>query len=86
MADLPVGRPRTLRLSAEPNVLRVADTGPGIDPDAIDRLFNPFFTTRSTGTGLGLAIVHRLVDAHGGSIAVENLPAGGAAFSLTFPD
>ena len=100
MADLPAGRPRRLTLSALPGVpgvpgvpavLRVADSGPGIEPEAADRLFNPFFTTRSSGTGLGLAIVHRLLDAHGGAVAVRNQPdtpagPGGAVFTLTFPD
>lgn len=72
-------------------VLSIADTGPGIDEQAIDRIFNPFFTTRHTGTGLGLAIVHRLVDAHGGTIAVhtpgsKSSGQRGAVFTLTFPD
>jgi signal transduction histidine kinase len=52
--------------------LRVRDTGPGVTPDTIARMFNPFFTTRSTGTGLGLSIVHRIIDAHGGRIEVRN--------------
>lgn len=77
---------RRLSLSAEPGRIRVADTGPGIEPEAIDRLFNPFFTTRSSGTGLGLAIVHRLIDAHGGAVSVHNPPQGGAVFTLTFPE
>ncbi len=64
----------------------IADRGPGIADDAVDRIFNPFFTTRSTGTGLGLAIVHRIIDAHGGSIGVHNDPGhGGAVFTLTLP-
>lgn len=63
--------------------LTVRDTGSGIDPDEIDRIFNPFFTTRATGTGLGLAIVHRIIDAHGGSIAVHN--DEGAVFTLLLP-
>lgn len=68
-------------------VLSVADTGPGVSEDCLDRIFNPFFTTRSTGTGLGLAIVHRIADAHGGSIAVHREPArGGAVFTLSLPD
>ncbi len=79
--------PGRLLLSARPEsgyvVLSVADTGPGIDKTAVDRIFNPFFTTRSTGTGLGLAIVHRIVDAHGGTISVGNDPmTGGATFEL----
>ena len=68
-------------------VVRVADTGPGVPEDCLDRIFNPFFTTRSTGTGLGLAIVHRIADAHGGSIAVHREPGrGGAVFALSLPD
>ncbi len=63
--------------------ITVRDTGEGIAPDAVDRIFNPFFTTRSTGTGLGLAIVHRILDAHGGTIAVRN--DGGAVFELNLP-
>ncbi len=67
--------------------MRVADTGPGVPEDCLDRIFNPFFTTRSTGTGLGLAIVHRIADAHGGSIAVHREPGrGGAVFALSLPD
>ena len=81
--------PRTLTLTAARDggtvLLNIADTGPGIGEEAIDRIFNPFFTTRPTGTGLGLAIVHRIIDAHGGSIAVRNGPAGGAAFTITLP-
>jgi signal transduction histidine kinase len=63
--------------------LSVRDNGPGIATDDIDRIFNPFFTTRNTGTGLGLAIVHRIIDAHAGSILVHN--DGGAVFELILP-
>jgi len=64
-------------------VFTVRDTGPGIAESDIDRIFNPFFTTRSTGTGLGLAIVHRIVDVHGGTICVHN--NNGAVFQLALP-
>lgn len=74
----------TARASGDDAEVIVRDTGPGIAADDIDRIFNPFFTTRHTGTGLGLAIVHRIVDAHGGSISVHNDPAeGGAVFRIT---
>lgn len=53
-------------------VLAVRDQGDGFDAESIERVFNPFFTTRAVGTGLGLPIVHRIIDAHGGSIAVFN--------------
>ncbi len=64
-------------------VITVRDTGPGIAEKDVDRIFNPFFTTRNSGTGLGLAIVHRLIDAHGGTIGVHN--DGGAVFELSLP-
>jgi signal transduction histidine kinase len=66
-------------------VLGVADTGPGISADVLERMFNPFFTTRQTGTGLGLAIVHRIVDAHGGHVSVANRDAGGSNVELCLP-
>lgn len=53
-------------------VLRVRDDGDGIPSGVIERMFNPFFTTRAAGTGLGLPIVHRIVDAHGGRVVVFN--------------
>lgn len=62
--------------------LVVADTGPGVDPAVMDRIFNPFFTTKDTGTGLGLAIVHRIVEAHEGTITVRNNEPGGARFEV----
>lgn len=62
--------------------LTVCDTGPGIPPAVLDRIFNPFFTTKETGTGLGLAIVHRVVEAHDGTISATNTEGGGARFDV----
>ncbi|MBL8746768.1 MAG: hypothetical protein JNK58_10480 [Phycisphaerae bacterium] len=59
-------------------VLSIRDNGPGVPPEALERLFNPFFTTRHTGTGLGLAIVHRIIDAHAGRVTIENNTTPGA--------
>jgi signal transduction histidine kinase len=63
-------------------ILSVEDTGPGVPSDMMDKIFNPFFTTKDDGTGLGLAIVHRIVEAHDGTIIVKNIPAGGARFEI----
>ena len=75
-------RSRADRRSAR---LEIADTGPGIPPPMRRKVFEPFFTTKATGTGLGLAVVLRVVEAHGGSVEVEDSPTGGALFVLRFP-
>jgi signal transduction histidine kinase len=62
--------------------LAVVDSGPGIPATVLDRIFNPFFTTKETGTGLGLAIVHRVIEAHDGAIIAQNVPGGGARFEI----
>jgi signal transduction histidine kinase len=63
-------------------IVAVDDNGPGIPRAVVERMFNPFFTTRPRGTGLGLAIVHRIVDVHGGHVRVDRAPGGGARLEL----
>lgn len=63
----------------------VEDNGGGIDPKLVQRVFNPFFTTKDSGTGLGLAIVHRIAESNGGCISAGNRKGGGAAMSLSLP-
>jgi two-component system C4-dicarboxylate transport sensor histidine kinase DctB len=65
--------------------IRVKDNGPGIEPKRLDKIFSPFYTSKSSGTGLGLAISKKLVDAHGGSIEAHSVPGSGTEFVLTFP-
>jgi two-component system sensor histidine kinase PilS (NtrC family) len=64
----------------------VEDDGPGIAPADRTKVFLPFFTTKREGTGLGLSTVHRIVDAHGGSVAIEAAEGGGARFVVHIPD
>lgn len=63
----------------------VADTGPGLDPAAAERLFQPFVTTKASGMGVGLSISRTIVEAHGGRIWVEPTSAEGAVFHFTVP-
>jgi two-component system nitrogen regulation sensor histidine kinase NtrY len=65
--------------------IRVADTGRGIPPDAKEKLFLPYFSTKGRGTGLGLAIVHRIVADHHGSIRVEDNQPSGTVFTVELP-
>jgi two-component system nitrogen regulation sensor histidine kinase NtrY len=65
--------------------LTVADTGPGLDPEVRRRLFEPYFSTRSSGTGLGLAITRRAVEAHGGTIEVASRSGRGTTFRISLP-
>ena len=73
------------RPSADAAEIAVIDRGAGIDPKNLDSIFNPFFTTKPTGVGLGLAIVSKIVDQHGGKIAVESEPGKGSVFRVLLP-
>jgi signal transduction histidine kinase len=65
--------------------LEIADSGPGLSDEQLEKAFDPFFTTKSTGTGLGLSIVQRIAEAHGGRVTATNCPQGGAAFTIELP-
>lgn len=65
--------------------LQVADTGPGIPPEQVERVFDPFYTTKAGGSGLGLAIVRRITTEHNGRIRVYRSPWGGAAVTICLP-
>jgi two-component system, LuxR family, sensor kinase FixL len=62
-----------------------ADTGPGIPADIREKIFNPFFTTKSRGTGLGLVTAKRLIEAHAGTISIDCPPAGGTTVTIQLP-
>ncbi|MGD8496289.1 MAG: ATP-binding protein [Gemmatimonadales bacterium] len=65
--------------------IRVMDNGPGISPDDLPRIFDPFFTRRQGGSGLGLSIAHRAVQAHGGALIASSVPGEGATFAIVLP-
>ena len=66
-------------------IIDVADDGPGLKVELIDKIFDPFFTTKPQGSGLGLAIVRKIVDAHDGRIDVSSTPGVGTRFRVTLP-
>ena len=83
--------PRRLRVEARAEgdalVISVSDTGPGISPDVLPRIFHPFFTTKPVGkgTGLGLSLVDGIVKEHGGRIEVDSSPEHGTTFRIVLP-
>lgn len=66
-------------------VVEVADTGPGVSADLVDKIFNPFFTTKPQGSGLGLAVVRKIIDAHEGRIDVTSSAEHGTCFRVSLP-
>ena len=66
-------------------VVTFGDTGPGIAPEDMGQMFEPFFSTKHSGSGLGLAVSQEIVSNHGGVLSAANQPEGGALFSLTLP-
>ena len=67
-------------------LITVSDNGRGIETADLERIYDPYFTTKPDGTGLGLAIVHKILDAHGGSIKVRSQTGVGTAVTITLPD
>jgi signal transduction histidine kinase len=65
--------------------VRVRDNGPGIEPETLQKIFSPFYTSKEKGTGLGLALAKKVIDAHGGSLEAHSEPGAGADFLITFP-
>jgi len=80
---------RELAISTEQDqagaLVAVRDSGPGIDPAHFDRVFDAFYTTKSSGTGMGLAICRSIIDAHGGKLWAEANEPRGAVFQFTLP-
>jgi two-component system sensor histidine kinase HupT/HoxJ len=65
--------------------VEVRDTGTGISPAQLQKIFIPFFTTKPKGHGIGLALTHRVITEHGGTLTAANSPAGGAVFTIKIP-
>ena len=87
MQAMPSGGSLTVRCSADDNfvMLSVSDSGCGIKPENMQKIFRPFFTTKNAGTGLGLMIVERIVREHGGSLAVDSRENAGTTFTISLP-
>jgi signal transduction histidine kinase len=84
------GEMRVLRLRTEPGpartvVARVVDSGPHVDPEVVNKMFQPFFTTKSSGMGMGLAICKTIVEAHGGQLTASANNPHGMEFKITLP-
>jgi nitrogen fixation/metabolism regulation signal transduction histidine kinase len=67
------------------SVVEIQDTGGGLLPNDLQRIFIPFFTTKSKGHGVGLALAHRVITDHGGTLSADNAPEGGAIFTIRLP-
>lgn len=84
---MPTGGEIALRMQVEPStvVVQVQDEGLGIAPDVLERIFDPFYTTKPEGTGLGLAQANRIVEEHGGTLEVDSIVDVGTTFTVRLP-
>ncbi|WP_420151093.1 sensor histidine kinase [Spirosoma sp.] len=65
-------------------IIRVTDNGPGIEPEALEQIFIPFYTTKKTGSGIGLSLSRQIMQLHNGQLTAESTPGAGSTFSLLF--
>jgi two-component system NtrC family sensor kinase len=65
--------------------LTITDTGGGMPPEALAKIWQPFYTTKTSGTGLGLVVTHRIIREHGGSVDVQSTPGHGTTFTIVLP-
>jgi len=65
--------------------IEIKDTGSGIKTEDLNKIFDPYFTTKAKGTGLGLAIVHKIIEAHNGQIKIRSVPGQGTVFTIVIP-
>ncbi|MEM3593955.1 MAG: ATP-binding protein, partial [Candidatus Jordarchaeaceae archaeon] len=84
---MPEGGELTIEIRLAGGNLKIifADTGRGVPPELLDKIWAPLFTTKARGLGMGLPICKRLVEAHGGSILLESLPGKGTTITITLP-
>ena len=75
----------TCQMTQNSAVITIQDSGVGISPENLEKIFNPFFTTKAQGQGLGLAVCKRLVEAQGGGIMVKSNLGKGTTFTLKLP-
>jgi two-component system sensor histidine kinase HydH len=83
----PEGGRVSVRAAASPTewTIEVRDTGGGIDPADVPRIFDLYFTTKATGTGVGLAVTQQIVAGHGGTVEVESAPGAGTVMRVRVP-
>jgi two-component system, sporulation sensor kinase A len=79
------GMMNNVQIVRDYQVSHIIDQGPGIPFDQMSRIGQPFFSTKPNGTGLGLVVTYKIIQNHGGSITVANLPDEGAAFTIKLP-
>jgi signal transduction histidine kinase len=75
----------TTRVNPDAILLTVANSGSPVDPEVVEKMFQPFFTTKPSGMGMGLAICKTIIEAHGGSLTAKPRAHGGMEFQVTLP-